>query len=1457
VSGEQLPPVVARLDGNDDDFLSMWDRDIAAVRSGAAEIESILASLDLGAGLSASLSGADLGSLNSDEIAQALGEQMGGVGAALAEDVGTELDAGLAAAGLRGGEALAEGIAEGAGAAGDVLAQDLVRPDQLADSLEAAGAQAAAALEEGFSSELGSLGSEVGEQISGGLAPVHDQAGAEGAGAGHALAAGIAAGLAALPAEGIAAGAALAAAIGVGGVSEAESAAARISEAIAEPLNNALRGAGRIAGAMLTASVQAGGTGTGEAAAASIAESIGEPFEGAIAAQGTSGGGALIDAVRIGAVRGAEAAAARTADAVGEPLSNAMSAVGSAAGGKLIEQFALALEAGSSELDAVAVSIQSRVAASAGSASASVAAEVVEQVKVQAPQVAEEVGASLGDALEQGVEAAAARASEAMSTSSVDWRANVAKTQQDYEDFASGKEAQAPPDPMIPNILQGNGSSWIRASKLGAQQAAEAAWIAYREELTALVITPEQFEALTDAGIEGWTEQVRAQAEVSGAGFVSAFADAITMGMVGLDWGSLTGAQVDALSSAMRGTLTSTVASAVEAESEQVAEALAQQVEQTATAVEEMQALVASTGSPVADGLIARIVEARQAVTEQLVELAVEAGEEGAEAGGRFAQFFSEAVAGVRLVLGQDPEAAAEEGAQAGRDYANAVVDQLETELGGAQAVVAEEGAAAGNAFGRFFSGAAAAALAVFAEDPAAAAGAAAGVEFAEGMVAQLEARLAVLSDAGGEGFAQAVEQQLEVQLQLAAAQATEAYEQELTAGLAAAEAAAAEQAGSADVSYVLFQSISQGGRFLSDNLATAMTQALTGIEADTSAFTAQELAQWQLFFATLEAEGDQAAAALARSMGSLQGQDLLAMNLGTTGAPLKQAASDIEGVDAAAAHAGASVGGLGGHMGMLQMAAFSLIGYLPQVISSLSTLSGVGDHTALGVGNVEAAILGLSDTTLTGGTNLQVLEAGLVGLSNISGGHWSQGLQDIGTALAQLYQSDPELAAEQFDALTKSMQAQGMSASQIASDLGAYTTEVQNAQIQLEAERQAILDDVPGTNAFSTAVETATVQMQQQAQQALVTADAQQNYLNTVIPGTLSYSQAVYEGATSLQYQARQQAISAAAQQQYLALLVPGTDEYVQAVQSASEALSANTVTARINAEALNAGLAGQSMISQAAINASVAYTQAQQATNAYTGALNALYGQYGSTTAAEATFTTDLDGLAGTITSGKDAVDQYTAAGAKNITAFQGVSQQALTVAGDIYQQTGSTQQADAALQKMAGQLDTAAGKAHLTAGQIQQLNLELFGVKNLSDLKIDITADPGPAEQAVAQLISRINSSSGTVTIYENTSGGVTSTDLPRGQQARASGGPVQGGVTYTVGEQGIEQFTPATDGYVTAHAALGSSSGGGGPAVVHNHFHIDGSLIHESDLSDLMRTDTLQFQQRTSYSGLAYG
>jgi hypothetical protein len=59
------------------------------------------------------------------------------------------------------------------------------------------------------------------------------------------------------------------------------------------------------------------------------------------------------------------------------------------------------------------------------------------------------------------------------------------------------------------------------------------------------------------------------------------------------------------------------------------------------------------------------------------------------------------------------------------------------------------------------------------------------------------------------------------------------------------------------------------------------------------------------------------------------------------------------------------------------------------------------------------------------------------------------------------------------------------------------------------------------------------------------------------------------------------------------------------------------------------------------------------------------------------------------------------------------------------------------------------------------------------------------------------------------------------------ARANGGSVEAGKTYTVGEQGVEQFTPSVAGYVSSATQLKNSEQNSSPAVINQTIMVDGA------------------------------
>jgi len=313
-------------------------------------------------------------------------------------------------------------------------------------------------------------------------------------------------------------------------------------------------------------------------------------------------------------------------------------------------------------------------------------------------------------------------------------------------------------------------------------------------------------------------------------------------------------------------------------------------------------------------------------------------------------------------------------------------------------------------------------------------------------------------------------------------------------------------------------------------------------------------------------------------------------------------------------------------------------------------------------------------------------------------------------------------------------------------------------------------------------------------------------------------------------------------------------TNVFTQEVNAEKLALAQNAQTALVNATALNESLAPQGQLTTEAIKASLAYQQAGNATSQYTSALTALYGQYGDTSQAEAAFTTSLAGLQGQITAGTNAVNLHTKAGAANFSAFQQAATSAETYSEKLYQQTGDAGQAQKALQNAVVQIDAMATKSHLSAGQVQTLNQELFGVKNASDIKLNV--DDSSVNNAINRMVTLNNLISGAAT-----------TDKISSPKLRASGGPTAAGEAYIVGDGGVpEYFVPDVPGYVYPSVAAGqqaiaahntkvsataapSPSGGGAAATGAPTFNFFGSQYPTTE-----QMAQLNMQYATALGGL---
>lgn len=332
----------------------------------------------------------------------------------------------------------------------------------------------------------------------------------------------------------------------------------------------------------------------------------------------------------------------------------------------------------------------------------------------------------------------------------------------------------------------------------------------------------------------------------------------------------------------------------------------------------------------------------------------------------------------------------------------------------------------------------------------------------------------------------------------------------------------------------------------------------------------------------------------------------------------------------------------------------------------------------------------------------------------------------------------------------------------------------------------------------------------------------------------------------------------SAVAITQFAKDLTAGKQSVDQLSSSLSTAASRASDNAQKTAAATLAALGardGQNQLNLALDGTLIAYQQDSTEAGAYATSLDALFGKYQSYSAAQATFTTDLDNTAKQLTSGKDAMNLNTAAGAANFTALSNLSTANRNVAETLLKQTGNQDQANQSLQHGAIAIDNLAKGAGFTKDQIDALNVALYGTKNIGDLKVSIGANTSPALTQLNGLLQRIDSSSGTVQIYAQ--GGFAGGRALGGQAhggivgAAATGGP-HNNLTL-VGEQGPELIPLPPGTHVRSHpdtmrdlAGLRGSGGGSSQTEVSFAGNLDSAFA--TLFMRLIRDGKIQIKQK---------
>jgi TP901 family phage tail tape measure protein len=114
-----------------------------------------------------------------------------------------------------------------------------------------------------------------------------------------------------------------------------------------------------------------------------------------------------------------------------------------------------------------------------------------------------------------------------------------------------------------------------------------------------------------------------------------------------------------------------------------------------------------------------------------------------------------------------------------------------------------------------------------------------------------------------------------------------------------------------------------------------------------------------------------------------------------------------------------------------------------------LGQIAGVGDHTSVNIDQFTQSLLDAANGSKQAQDQVDQTANQLVYMSDVSG-KTVQGLKDIDSSLAQLYSSgNTDAAKKEFDAITKSLKDQGLSAADAASKFPQYAQAIADATTQ------------------------------------------------------------------------------------------------------------------------------------------------------------------------------------------------------------------------------------------------------------------------------------------------------------------------------------------------------------------------------------------------------------------------
>lgn len=334
---------------------------------------------------------------------------------------------------------------------------------------------------------------------------------------------------------------------------------------------------------------------------------------------------------------------------------------------------------------------------------------------------------------------------------------------------------------------------------------------------------------------------------------------------------------------------------------------------------------------------------------------------------------------------------------------------------------------------------------------------------------------------------------------------------------------------------------------------------------------------------------------------------------------------------------------------------------------------------------------------------------------------------------------------------------------------------------------------------------------------------------------------------------------------QAYLAA-TRSTGIFAGMVDTATTALEVQANQSGINTIAALQLSGAHSTLAQKVADEVSEYQLASDQASAYKTVLDAVFGKYQSYSDAVADFTLALKVQGKELTSGKNAIDLTTEAGAKNEKILSGMATKNHQVAESLLAETGNQQQANEALQAGAQKIDALAKSAGFTDSQIAQLNKDLYGTANIKDIRVTVGADTSGVYNGVNEALRWINGQYASVSVSPRgplgTGQAVPAFDLGGWVNAPA-GAPMNAivhGREYVLSEDmlaGRQAVDPRVLG------ALRPDAGFGAPVPAYaGHASFSSPMSHATNVTIIVNAGTvlshqIQFQQAVATAMAQWG